>query len=276
MNFLRDAKKKAEMRKRLRVFDLLPSTNEYCKSDAVMGGEIIRAVRQSAGHGRMGRSFSSEAGGLYVSFCYTPKNITPEKLVPLTGMCAVAVRNALLEACGIESDIKWTNDILFHGKKLCGILAETVFSSDGAFAPEKVIIGIGINCNQSREAFDGELSGIASSVLAETGKKVDIEALLVNLAEEADMAAEAAFSGNDVRIKAYVNEYRRHCITIGRTVRVLKNGICPGRDPRRVFAESPEVFPTAKVLDIDNVFGLAVEYENGEKETLTSGEVSVR
>lgn len=262
---------------RLMEFDSLPSTNEYCKSDEIRGNRIILAHSQSAGHGRMGRSFSSKSGGLYVSFLYELDDVKPESLLPITGMCAVAVLRAIKKASGVTPDIKWTNDLLLEGKKICGILAETVFGSSGK--PEKLIIGIGINVNQHKDCFAGELEGIASSLYLLTGREYDKMLLLRTLAAEIEKVYFTAFSDNSNgnRISEYTGEYRRHCMTLGKDIHILRPSLSPvGIDPRVAFAADKSLFPIAKALDIDENFGLIVRHKDGSIERIVSGEVSVK
>jgi BirA family biotin operon repressor/biotin-[acetyl-CoA-carboxylase] ligase len=112
--------------------------------------------------------------GLYFSIVLRPR--FEQKLWPiLTLMSALAVYDALLEACALSTDIKWPNDVYAGGRKLCGILAETVEAERG----RAIIIGIGINLNDL--AFPEELRAIATSVEAEAGKAVDRERLIEEL-----------------------------------------------------------------------------------------------
>lgn len=253
-------------------FDTLPSTNEYCKTAALCDRSIVLAHKQTSGHGRMGRNFVSEDGGLYVSFFLEPRDIAPEALIPLTGRCAVAVFSAIRKVCRVTPDIKWTNDLLLFGKKICGILAETVWGENGK--PEKLIIGIGINLNQTPGSFKGDLSSIASSIFALTGIKTDIYKLLLALAEEiSDVYSSLSDKEKE---DEYLDIYRAHCKTLGKEVHILCPSLAKGEDPREVFKKDPDIFPVATALDIDRDFGLIVRYEDGTTETLRSGEVSVR
>ncbi len=260
------------LKSRLIIHESLPSTNEYCKKDLVRDGQIVLAQKQTSGHGRMGRSFVSKEGGIYVSFCFEPR-IGAKKLIPVTGMCAVAVRRAIKRCCDVSPEIKWTNDILLCGKKICGILAETTFEGG---RPKKLIIGIGINLNQSKESFEGELSETASSISALTCKNTDPELMSAVLMEEIDRAYKALCEGGNA-ILPYIEEYRVHCSTLGKEIHILHPSLAPeGTDPRKAFAEDPSIFPSATAVDIDESFGLIVRYADGKRETLFSGEISIR
>lgn len=256
---------------RLREFDCLSSTNEFCKNESVKDRQIVLARTQTNGHGRMGRHFVSVEGGFYISFCYK-EGILAERLTCVTGMCAVASRRAIEKTCGVKADIKWLNDLILQGKKICGILVETEFSGSGDV--EKLIIGIGINSNQSSDSFRGEIDGIASSIFALEGKMVDNDSLLINLTEEIDRIFDVLFGSGD--IGEYIEDYKRYCTTLGRDVHVLSSALAGGKDPREVFASDPSLFPTVKAVDIDDSFGLVTVGFDGERKILRSGEVSVR
>ena len=159
-------------------FDSLPSTNTEAARQAQQGaqeGLCIVAHEQTAGRGRLQRQWVSPAGaGLYFSIVLRPRiDASLWPLIPL--MTALAVPDALLEACEVETDIKWPNDILFADRKLCGILAETIETETGRAA----IVGIGINL--TKEAFPVELREAATSVEAATGRAPDTEAILQSL-----------------------------------------------------------------------------------------------
>ena len=161
-------------------FDSLPSTNTEAARRAMQGAEeglCIVAREQTAGRGRLQRQWVSPAGaGLYFSIVLRPWiDASLWSLIPL--MAALAVHDALLQTCKVETDIKWPNDILFAEKKLCGILAETIESDTGRAA----VVGIGINLNT--EAFPVELREVATSLEAAMGKALDAEAVLQSLVQ---------------------------------------------------------------------------------------------
>lgn len=255
------------------LLDEVDSTNEFCKSEGIKSDCIVRALRQRKGRGRMGRKFFSDAGGFYISYCFFPQELRAETLLPLTGLCAVGVSKAIERTTELCPTIKWTNDLLLCGKKICGILAESVFCED--FTAERVIIGIGINTNQGAKCFEGELEGIASSIYAICGKRVDEDALLYNLTEEMQKIY-SLLGGRAEEMKPYVDFYRSHCETLGKEIKVLKPSISGGRDPRELYLEAPELFPAARAVDIDDSFGLIVKYPDMKEETISFGEVSIR
>lgn len=257
---------------------LLPeinSTNEYCKSKYVVSDRIVRALKQTSGRGRMGRSFLSEEGGFYISYCYFPENLMVQDLLPITGLCAVAVSKALERVAGIKAEIKWTNDLIFMGKKICGILTEPVLDHNGRV--ERLIIGFGINTNQPKNCFDGELANIASSIFALTGTRVDEDDLLICLSLLLQGIYDAVCTKNRIVINDHVKYYRSRCITIGKEISILRPSLVEnGRDPKEVYNETPDIFPKATAIGIDENFGLIVRHGDGSEEILTFGEVSVR
>jgi BirA family biotin operon repressor/biotin-[acetyl-CoA-carboxylase] ligase len=159
-------------------FDSLPSTNTEAARLAADGadeGTCVIAGEQTAGRGRLQRQWvSPKSAGLYFSIILRPE-FAQNAWPLLTLMAAVAVREALFDACAIKTDIKWPNDILVNEKKLCGILAETVETAQG----RAVVVGIGINLR--RGSFPAELDDVATSVETESNHAVDLEVVLERL-----------------------------------------------------------------------------------------------
>ncbi|HYJ47807.1 MAG TPA: biotin--[acetyl-CoA-carboxylase] ligase, partial [Pyrinomonadaceae bacterium] len=160
-------------------FDSLPSTNTEAAGQAAKGapeGLCIVAREQTRGRGRQERVWISPAGaGLYFSIVLRPKSLAMQSWALLTLMAALAVHDALMDACALETDIKWPNDIIANERKLCGILAETVETETG----RAVVLGIGINLDD--RAFPPELKEVATSVSSLTGRQPDAEELLESL-----------------------------------------------------------------------------------------------
>lgn len=159
-------------------YDSLPSTNTEAARQAAQGaaeGLCVVALEQTAGRGRQQRVWVSPSGaGLYFSIVLRPKLET--RAWPLiTLMSALAVSDALSDACQLETDLKWPNDILAGGRKVCGILAETVETVAG----RAVVVGIGINLKES--ALPEELRDVAVSVEEASGRAPDAEELLRSL-----------------------------------------------------------------------------------------------
>lgn len=230
------------------------STNTLLKGMALEGapsGTVVIAHRQTAGKGRLGRSFHSPEGlGLYLSVLLRPR-CAPEAVMCATGMTAAAVCRAVEKTCAARPGIKWVNDLVLGGKKLCGILAETVMTEEGL----ALILGVGVNVHHGEADFPPEVACLATS-LAREGFPASRSALAGALIGEM-LELEKALGGD---VSRWVEFYRARCVNIGRDVRLLWSDQC-----RR-----------ARALDVDGRFGLVVRYENGEQETLRTGEVSVR
>ena len=161
-------------------FESLPSTNTELARRASEGapeGLAIVADEQTAGRGRLQRAWSSRKGaGLYFSILLRPT--IPQNYWPLiTFMAALAVGDALREAAGVETDIKWPNDLLSGERKICGILAEAIETPAG----RAVILGIGINLTEN--AFPPEFASGATSVSEAAGRPPDREQVLATLLE---------------------------------------------------------------------------------------------
>lgn len=228
------------------------STNAQLKRLAAEGvpeGSAVFARCQTSGRGRLGRSFASPPGGMYVSVLWRPEAC--DRLFCLTALAAVAVCRALSTVCGVETQIKWRNDLLLGGKKLCGILTELLSGSNGINA---AVIGIGINVNTP--VFAPELHGKATSLLLETGRVTDENVLAAALLRELGAAREA-LRGN---CEAYMTEYAAACVTVGRRVLVLR-----GDQTRPALA-----------IGLDDCGALRVRYDDGTEETISTGEASIR
>lgn len=227
------------------------STNSLLGQMAAAGapsGRVLIAERQTGGRGRSGRDFASPEGGLYLSYLHRPAG-SIDSPGALTASAAVAVCSALEELCGLRPGIKWVNDLLLEGKKICGILCEALATPGGM----AYIIGVGLNVNTPGEAFPPQLRGLAGSIFSLTGRSMDINALARAIAEQLDalLAPDAP---------SCLELYRSRCLSIGREVLVTQGG-----KSFSAFAEA-----------IDDDFSLIVRRRDGKCETVSFGEVSVR
>ena len=159
-------------------FESLPSTNtELARmaSEGAAEGVAVLADEQTAGRGRLQRAWSSPKGaGLYFSILLRPA-IAQDQWPLITFVAALAVGDALSEACDVNTDIKWPNDLLSGERKICGILAESVETPTG----RAVIVGIGINLIAA--AYPEEIAAAATSVAEASGRAPEREALLASL-----------------------------------------------------------------------------------------------
>ena len=225
-------------------YDTIDSTNSEAKRRAceLPLPAVLVAKAQSAGRGRMGRSFYSPIDtGLY--FSYLTELSDRETTVGLTAASAVAAARAIARTTGRECAIKWVNDLLLDGKKVAGILCESFGVNGRLFA----VIGIGINLGTPD--FPAELCEIATAVACE-----DREALLRAI------LSELAALERLVREGAWLAEYRAACAVLSREVRLIEN------DRQK----------TVVVLDILPNGALFVQCEDGSREEISGGEISLR
>ncbi len=240
------------------VLDSVDSTNTYCKKIAAGGaphGTVVIADRQTEGKGRLGRSFASPAGvGLYLSVILRP-NVPPVELLHLTAVAAEAAVEAVHETTGLRPGIKWTNDLVIGRRKFVGILTELSLQAESGLV-EYAVIGIGTNCNHGDGDFPPEVRPMAISLREATGQVVDRNAhaaALIRWLHQAD--AQLLTHKAD-----WMSRYAADCITVGRDVRVIRGGTV-----RCAHADG-----------VDENAALLVTYEDGSREAVSSGEVSVR
>lgn len=238
-------------------YDSIPSTNDLAKEMAKNGapeGTVIVSAAQTAGRGRLGRGFHAPAGlGLYLSVILRP-DCTPENLLHLTCVAAVAACDAVADCTGTRPQIKWTNDLVMGKKKLGGILTELSVSQAGKV--DWAVIGIGINCLHCKEDFPADLQGIATSLRLSLGQAVSPGCLAAYLIQALYKMRKSLFSEKE----AILQSYRQDCMTVGQQVVLVR-----GEDKR---------YGTALELDPDG--GLIVRFEDGTVESVQSGEISVR
>lgn len=241
------------MERRVYRYETVGSTNTELMALARQGaaeGTVVLAGQQTAGRGRMGRSFQSPAGlGLYGSVLLRS---SPEDAPRIPALAATAVRRAIRRSCGLSCGIKWPNDLVLSGRKVCGILAEALPGPEGSLW---VVVGIGINVCQRREDFLPELRETAAS-LSMIAHGIDRAALETAFLEELEALRRELPQETAERRQ----EYGVACLNLGHRVRVLRPG---GEREALAVSLTPD-------------YGLAVRYDDGTEEVLRSGEVSVR
>ena len=224
-------------------YETIPSTNAEAKRmilDGVREG-ILLAQTQTAGRGRLGRSFFSE-NGIFMSMILAPEKISFDPGF-LTSAVAVAVCRAVAEK-GFSVGIKWVNDLLIDGKKICGILTEAVSLGDQTLA---YVIGIGINVGNGE--FPPEILDIAGSLPLNENEKNDLFfCILSNM--------EAVLSEKKEDILAYLKE---KSVVLGKPIRFYGAKVGEG-----------------VALDLDENGGLIVLTDQNKKIVLVGGEISVR
>lgn len=240
---------------KVEVVEKTDSTNTLLRSRAEIGateGLVIIAGEQTAGRGRMGRSFFSPGNsGVYLSLLLKPR-INLEDSVQITTAAAVSVCRALEALSVKEPKIKWVNDIFIDNKKVCGILTEASFNSKNCCL-DYAILGVGINIYESDEGFPEEIEKIAGAVFENRTENLRNKFVALFLNE---------FFGfyNDLPSKSHLMEYREKSFVLGKEVAVI-NG---------------EKTENAKAIDIDENCNLIVEFPDGTVKKLCSGEISVR
>lgn len=157
----------------------IPSTSEEAKRLAGLGvreGTVVLSESQSQGRGKLGRSWFSPKGGIYLSIIIKPHiNLVEGSLITILGSLAVA--RAIRGLTHLEANLKWPNDVMIHGRKVAGVLTEKGSS-------DSFIVGIGINVNTRKASFPDELRSESTSIRAELGSKVNLEKLIPVLLEE--------------------------------------------------------------------------------------------
>ena len=240
----------------IQYFDEIDSTNTYLKKLAASGapeGTVVIAKKQSAGRGRLGRSFFSPGEkGIYMSVLLRP-SIELEKSVLITSMAAVAVAKAIETVSGVTAQIKWVNDVFLNRKKACGILTEAGIDAEKG-ALEYAVLGIGINVGSME--FPEELQSIATSVSNECGAEVSKERLLKELLKELDAWYPTLWTGS------FLEESKRRSVLLGKEILVIDSLAAGGSYP-------------AKAVDLNELGNLVIERE-GVRSVLHSGEVSIR
>ncbi len=166
--------------KDVRYFDEIISTNDVAKTIAsdVDDGTVIIAESQVKGRGRKGDMWESPRGGIWLSLILKP-HILPSHASRITLLAGVCVAKTI-RSMGVNAAIKWPNDILVNGKKICGILTEMEAETDEV---SFIVLGIGINANVSSNVFPQQIRDIATSLSIEMGVNVDRVEFVKNLLE---------------------------------------------------------------------------------------------
>lgn len=242
----------------LYYYDTLPSTNDLAKEMAqnnAPNGTVIIAGSQSAGRGRMGRSFFAPAGkGVYLSVILRP-DCHASELMHLTCAAAVAACQAVETATGITPAIKWTNDLVVCNQKVGGILTELSIDSKTGLV-NWAIIGIGMNCCHQKADFPEDIRTIATSLQLQSANTVAPSSVAAALIESLYHVNCGLLSNKENILAAY----RQKCMTLQKQIVIVRGG--------------EKRYGTA--LDIDSNGGLIVEFDDGVTDTVQSGEVSVR
>lgn len=242
------------------VYDEIDSTNNAAKKYALKSesrdvfDRVFAANCQTAGRGRLGRSFySPPKSGLYISFLLHPR-LLAESAVMLTTAASVAVCKAIEVTANVSPEIKWVNDIYINNKKVCGILTEAVTDFESG-AVESVVIGIGINI--STEEFPEDVGNVAGNIGGGSAFQANIRS---RLAAEVINQVNSVICG-DILSRGdygYIKEYKERSMVLGRDIIILNTN------------------ETAHAVDVDDRGGLVVKTQDGTRKVLSTGEISIR
>lgn len=233
----------------------MDSTNTQAKrlgEEGALNGTVVVTERQTAGKGRRGKTWISPPGNIYFTFLLRPEVVVDRASI-ITLVSALALAKAIDAVTDLDTQIKWPNDVIANGKKLCGILTES--STDLEYI-NYVVVGIGVNCNQTE--FPEEIQDIASSIRNETGAEVDRAEILGTFLDYFEKYYEIFLETEDMSQLA--EEYNAILVNRGKEVRILE------KDREKIM----------RAIAIDDRGGLVVEDRQGRQETIISGEVSVR
>ena len=238
-------------------FDEVSSTNtvaRFLAMNDVANGSIVLSEKQTDARGRSGKAWESPMGGIWLSMILQP-NVDYSKLPLITIATGVAVAKAI-ESTGITTaEIKWPNDIMIHGKKVCGILTEAVTKFNTI---ENVIIGVGIDANIDISDFPEELQDGTTTIADELGRKEDENVLIRYFLEEFEkIADEFTHEGYENILK----EWRKRSYSIGKIVEV--------REP---FNKNYDAY----VVGIGKEGALIVEKIDGTLNKVISGECIIK
>ncbi len=235
-------------------YDSVDSTNNVCKKLAKKGetSALVIAYSQTAGKGRLGRSFfSPQDTGIYMSLLLTV-HLSPEQSTLITTAAAVAVSDAIDKVCKKSTSIKWVNDIYLDRKKVCGILCEAGFSG-GSSAQNYIILGIGINLFAPKDSFPEDIKNKAGSIIESTAEDNCLKEKLIE-----EIVNRFMEIYNTLPSKAYMKDYRRKSFLTGKAVSFIKDG--------KQF--------TGTVMDINDNAEIIIQTKD-EAVTLFAGEVSL-
>lgn len=240
----------------LLYFDTVHSTNDIIKQKAIDGaaqGLVVISEEQQKGRGRLGRVWNSPKGtGIWMSILLRPK-MSPMEAIKLTLLAGTAVCQALRETTGLEVQIKWPNDLVLHGKKVCGILTEMSMELDQI---EYVVLGIGINVNT--EDFPDELKEIATSLYLERKQKWDRSAIIRKVLEIWEDVYEEFVE--TLSLYSKLDLIKQYSALLNKEVVVILNG-------EKLIGEA---------VDIASDGSLIVKKLDGSEISVISGEISIR
>lgn len=244
------------------VFNRITSTNDFLKRLARRGakeGTTILADEQSAGRGRLGRKWQSPPGkGLWFSFLLRPQ-LPIEKVGVLSLAIAALIAETLTQQCGMDFRVKWPNDVLLGGKKVCGVLCETQLAPTHI---EAVVAGVGINVLQTEDDFALEWRGRATSVQMAGAENPDRKTLFLTLLENFEKNLLGKMTP---RLPQLISQWCARCEGLGEPVTVM---------PAHA-AEIPSASTTGIFESIGENGELIVRLPSGGLRFFSAGEITL-
>jgi len=236
---------------KVKYFPSLPSTMEVARKEAMSGaagGTVIVSSEQTTGRGRFSRQWLSPPGSISLSIILRPDFASLPLMIMLS---AVAVARTIEEISGLKNQLKWPNDVLINGKKVCGILTESSLKDSRV---DYVVIGIGINVNMRMAGYPG-IAEIATSLSDELGYEVSILELLQRLLMQMDELYNRLPDGEPI-----FTEWRQRMTMLGKRVQVIS-----GKDAFKGIAG-----------DVERDGSLLLKLDNGSVQHVLAGDVSLR
>ena len=237
------------------VYKTIASTNSEAKLLAVQNavhGTTVISEEQTKGRGRFGRDFFSPSdSGIYMSIILKPK-LNIENSVLVTTAAAVAVCHAIDKYSHDTPMIKWVNDIFIGDRKVCGILTEAVTNFESGMM-DSVIVGIGVNVKTKKEGFPSELQNIAGSVF-------DDDNSFIRNQLSAEIINNVLKISRDLEERSFMETYKQRSMILG----------------EHILYKKDNSWHEGYASDIDDCGGLIVYTSEGQKITLSSGEVSIK
>ena len=235
----------------IHIYNSIESTNKTAKGAAAFDaphGTTIIAETQTLGSGRKKRPFYSPKGGIYMSIILNPARLPFENTNLVTAYAAVSVINAVKKLTGISLGIKWSNDLYYENKKVCGILTESAGDNDTGEL-SWIVVGIGINFKVNTKSFPSECKDRAGSLLPLNDSSVSKNELI------AEILNNILIPKTDLDI---ISEYRDHSFILGKEITVI---------------EKASLY-LATAVAIDDNGKLIVALPSGIEKALSSEEIS--
>jgi BirA family biotin operon repressor/biotin-[acetyl-CoA-carboxylase] ligase len=234
------------------------STNEWAKHLAKLGaneGTVTIADVQKTGRGRLGRKWISPEGGLWFSVIFRRPKLTAKDATELVFVAGLAVAETLRELYDLPSETKWPNDVLIHGRKVCGILCEASVSGNSV---DSVVVGLGLNANiRVRDDLPKKLRETATSLEDELGRRVELEKLFHCLIRKLEMNYSLLLAEGFLPI---LGKWKKHAAFLGRKI------VVTNLDEKLV----------GLAVDVDEEGKLLLKTENRVIHKVTVGDVSLQ